>query len=127
MPRFVILEHDHPTLHWDLMLEHEGSLKTWRLPRPPDAWGEHSCLPGEQTPVAQAGKQESLPHALPLPEHRLMYLDYEGPVSGNRGHVKRWDAGTYESIHRDARSWTVRLAGKRWQGVLTLPFLEKKA
>ncbi len=34
--------------------------------------------------------------ALALPEHRLAYLDYEGPVSGNRGSVKRWDAGWYE-------------------------------
>ena len=27
--------------------------------------------------------------------HRLLYLDYEGPVSGNRGIVRRWDGGEY--------------------------------
>ncbi len=29
----------------------------------------------------------------PLPPHRAIYLHYEGPISGNRGHVRRVDAG----------------------------------
>ena len=76
MPRFVILEHDHPHLHWDLMLEVAGVLRTWRLAIPPrpGATGE----------------------ATPLGDHRIAYLDYEGPVSGNRGAVRRWDAGAFE-------------------------------
>ena len=79
MPRrFVILEHDHPFLHWDLLLEERDSARSWRLLRKP-------CL-GE--PIA----------AEPLPDHRLMYLDYEGVVSGDRGSVKRFLSGTYEPI-----------------------------
>lgn len=78
MPRFVILEHDHPRLHWDFMVESDGVLRAWRLPAPPAAAG--SDLPAE-----------------PLGDHRLAYLDYEGPVSGNRGAVTRWDWGEYES------------------------------
>ena len=79
MPRrFVILEHDHPFLHWDLLLEEECSARTWRLLRKP-------CL-GE--PIASE----------PLPDHRLMYLDYEGVVSGDRGSVKRFLAGTYQPM-----------------------------
>ena len=73
MPRFVILTHDHPKLHWDLMVEWEGTLRTWRLLQEP-------CLgdiPAEQ-----------------LADHRLAYLDYEGPVSRNRGDVRRHDSGT---------------------------------
>jgi hypothetical protein len=31
--------------------------------------------------------------AAPLADHRLAYLDYEGPVSGDRGTVARWDRG----------------------------------
>jgi hypothetical protein len=31
MPRYVILTHDHPFQHWDLMLEDGGVLRTWRL------------------------------------------------------------------------------------------------
>src|SRR4051794_31238897 len=76
MPRFVILEHDHPHLHWDLMLEAGPVLRTWRLAEPP-----------------QPGRAVA---AEPIADHRRLYLDYEGPVSGDRGRVKRWDWGTYE-------------------------------
>ena len=76
MPRFVILEHDHPTLHWDLMLEAGDVLQTWRLAQPPE---------GTTGQIA----------ATALADHRLLYLDYEGPISGHRGSVRRWDKGTY--------------------------------
>jgi hypothetical protein len=79
MPRFVILEHNHPTLHWDLMLEDGDSLRTWRLAQAP----------------ASANR---IIQATALPPHRLTYLDYEGPVSGNRGSVTRWDRGDYELL-----------------------------
>lgn len=78
MPRFVILEHDFPVLHWDFMLESKGVLLTWRLPHPPHSEGI------EMTAEA-------------IGDHRSAYLDYEGPVSGNRGKVTRWDFGTYET------------------------------
>lgn len=75
MARFVILEHDHPHLHWDLMLEVGGVLRTWRLAQAP--------APG----ITIAAE--------PLGDHRIDYLDYEGPVSGNRGTVRQWDGGEY--------------------------------
>lgn len=99
MPRFVILEHDHPFLHWDLMLEDGEALKTWRLPAPP----------------TEAPRQ-----ATALGDHRLAYLDYEGPVSGNRGVVKRWDAGVYATQRRDERFWVVKLCGTRFKGAISL-------
>jgi hypothetical protein len=73
--RFVILEHDHPILHWDVMLEAGDALQTWRLAAPP---------------VIGA-----VVEATALGDHRRAYLDYEGPVSGGRGNVKRWDAGDF--------------------------------
>jgi hypothetical protein len=76
MPRFVILEHDFPEVHWDLMLEAETVLRTWRLERSPEA--------------GQAVKAEK------SFDHRIVYLDYEGPISGGRGQVRRWDAGTFQ-------------------------------
>lgn len=79
MPRFVILEHDHPHLHWDLMLEDGDTLRTWRLDQAPTDW---TRVDGEE-----------------LVPHRRVYLDYEGEVSGGRGWVKRWDWGEYEPIH----------------------------
>jgi len=30
-----------------------------------------------------------------LPDHRNAYLEYEGPISGDRGHVSRVETGTY--------------------------------
>jgi hypothetical protein len=60
------------------MLETGPALRTWRLAAPPSA----------RARVA----------AEPLADHRLVYLDYEGPVSGNRGTVRRWDAGTYSGL-----------------------------
>jgi|YNPMSStandDraft_1061717.scaffolds.fasta_scaffold00672_2 hypothetical protein len=77
--RFVVLEHDSPRgRHWDLMLEQEGKLRTWALAAPPDTAGP---IPAEA-----------------LADHRLAYLDYEGPISGGRGQVRRWDAGLYEPL-----------------------------
>src|SRR5262245_1840233 len=99
MPRFVILEHDHPVLHWDLMLEREGVLRTWRLTEAPVG----------PAPVA----------AEALFDHRLVYLDYEGPVSGNRGVVRRWDRGTY-SLLNENDGLTLRLDGEQLTGIFRL-------
>lgn len=78
MPRFAILDHDWPVRHWDLLLEDGAACLTWRLAAPPEA-------PGTIAATAAA-------------PHRLAYLDYEGPVSGDRGTVVQWDAGTYERV-----------------------------
>src|SRR5262245_50341727 len=100
MPRYVILEHDHPGLHWDFMLETGGVLLTWRLAAPPEP--------------------EILIPALALADHRLQYLDYEGPVSGNRGLVKRWDAGTFSWLEQEAERIVVRLTGQKLAGTACL-------
>ena len=101
MPRFVVLQHDHPDrLHWDFMLEAGETLATWALESPP-AYG--------QTISATA-----------LADHRRAYLDYEGEISGGRGTVARWDAGTYELVSRYVDCWTVRLHGEKLVGTLRL-------
>jgi hypothetical protein len=109
MPHFVILEHDHPVLHWDLMLEADGVLQTWRLERAPEE-------PGGTI------------NATALGDHRSAYLDYEGPVSGGRGIVRRWDAGTFDeepASTPDARRLTFH--GKRVQGSVMLTRIEGMA
>jgi hypothetical protein len=100
MPRFVVLEHDRPYLHWDLMLEAGDALLTWRLASPPQ---------GEETIAATF-----------LAEHRRMYLDYEGPVSKGRGMVTRWDSGTFAWEERREDLVAVSLSGMRACGQLTL-------
>ncbi|MBM4077778.1 MAG: hypothetical protein FJ267_19285, partial [Planctomycetes bacterium] len=76
MPRFAVLIHDHPFIHWDFLLECKNICRTWRLMEEPNC--DHP-IPAES-----------------LPDHRLIYLDYEGPVSNNRGTVKQWANGTFE-------------------------------
>jgi hypothetical protein len=98
-PRFVILEHDHPLLHWDLMLEFGSVLRTWRLPAVP-------------TDGAMLAEQ--------IDDHRLVYLDYEGPVSGHRGRVKCWDRGTYQLEKAEPDSITLTVHGERLRAALSM-------
>ena len=100
MPRFVLLEHDHPELHWDFMLESGDVLLTWRLDRIPNEADEFS--------------------ATSLPDHRMAYLDYEGPVSGNRGSVARIDRGEYELLESADDSLAACLNGARLRGTARL-------
>jgi len=76
MPRFTISHHTGSKEgdHYDLMLEHGDTLKTWRM-------ANTAFL------VSQVGRQ--------IKDHRKTYLDYEGEISGDRGRVKIWDTGTY--------------------------------
>ena len=110
MPRFVILYHQMPDgcerpAHWDLMLEADGALWTWALPEP---------KPG-LTCIAER-----------LADHRLFYLDYEGPISGGRGTVTRWDAGDYEVVEENEQRLVVTLTGGRIAGTLTIEQEERK-
>ena len=105
MPRFVILRHEMPPqsargLHWDLMLEDGDVLRTWAL---------------EQEPQGGAAMD-----AEALADHRKIYLNYEGTISGNRGTVKRWDAGTYTQQTAPEGEWVVKLNGQRLQTVVKL-------
>jgi hypothetical protein len=100
MARFVILEHDHPALHWDLMLQSGAVLRTWRLAAPPAA--------------GQAIDAET------SFDHRTVYLDYEGPISGGRGCVVRWDGGTFDWLEVAEERIAVRLQGGRLRGSLRL-------
>jgi len=71
--RFVVLEHDFPFLHWDYLIEDGETLACWRLAEQPGS---------EITTLATR-----------LDNHRRHYLTYEGPVSGDRGHVHQINAG----------------------------------
>jgi len=78
------------------MLEAGAVLRTWRLtdrPRP-------GCA------VA----------AEPTFDHRLHYLDYEGPIGGGRGTVARWDSGTFIWMVNAGGRVLVELRGARLQG-----------
>ncbi len=55
-----------------------------------------------------------------LPDHRLAYLEYEGPVSDNRGSVKQVEAGNYETVAESETLWRLRLKGRLLSGLLSL-------
>ncbi|RLT05856.1 MAG: hypothetical protein DWI21_12245 [Planctomycetota bacterium] len=105
MPRFVLLTHDHPFVHWDLLLEDVETARTWRLLECPARWLVDPSI----AIVAEA-----------IGDHRRMYLDYEGPVSRERGHVVRWDHGQAEWLTESESSVRVRLSGSRLVGELVL-------
>lgn len=54
-----------------------------------------------------------------LPDHRPVYLDYEGPVSGERGTVIRWDTGEYAG-DLDGAKLSLQFQGERLRGTVTL-------
>jgi hypothetical protein len=102
MPRFVILEHSWNGVHFDVMLEDEasGTLRTWAVDRPIE--------PGIERP------------ARALADHRLAYLDYEGPVSRERGTVRRVDRGRFTPRIWETGQVSVELEGQRFLGLLSL-------
>ena len=106
MPRFVILLHEpgfastHPR-HFDFMLEpqDDNALSTWR-------W--------DQLPNGTVGFK-----GLQLTPHRLEYLDYEGEISGGRGHVSQQVTGIYrDAISCRDSDWEIHLEAEGLTGML---------
>jgi len=111
MPRWVLLRHDTPDgrWHYDWMMEpaspREGGLITFRvLVRPDD-------------PHVSGFAAER------LPDHRAVYLDYQGPISGGRGEVSRVTEGECQVVV-DGPVFEVELLSpvyRRWTGVRREP------
>jgi hypothetical protein len=77
--RFVILRHSvNGGEHFDLMLELPGqqTLRTIQFEKWP-------IEPGQRCPARE------------IQPHRRVYLDYEGEISGGRGHVRRVAGGEW--------------------------------
>ncbi len=98
---FVLLRHETPDgVHWDLMLDTGSLLTTWQLSADPTAIDpEWATIPAKR-----------------LPDHRRAYLEYEGPVSRNRGWVTQTDRGTYHLLKDESLSCAVSLSGERLSG-----------
>ena len=96
MPRYVILEHDHPHRHWDFLLEAGDVLRAWRLLQEPGL---------DRTVPAEANF-----------DHRKVYLDYEGPLTGERGSIFQWDSGSFEWIVNEPANVVVILDGHKLKG-----------
>lgn len=79
--RFVVQRHDVKPgeTHFDFMVERGETLVTWKLPAPPA-----DGLEGERSF-----------------DHRAIYLDYEGEISGGRGRVTIVERGEVEDRDGD--------------------------
>lgn len=90
--RFAVLRHEGVAEpHFDLLFEiFPGSvLAAWRSA----CWPIDSPIPLTR-----------------LDDHRRIYLDYQGPISGNRGWVRRVAAGTCR-LRQSPSQWLVEFVG----------------
>jgi hypothetical protein len=95
------------------MLEREGVLLTWRLRTLPPAWQSGGAAGESDEAISIAAE--------PLADHRIEYLDYQGPVSGDRGHVRRLDNGNYAVLKELGDCLQARLEGRRVRAIVSLP------
>ncbi|MGH2969063.1 MAG: non-homologous end-joining DNA ligase [Solirubrobacteraceae bacterium] len=99
--RYVVQEHHARSMHWDLRLEHDGTLASWAVPRgiPPDPKRNHLAVRTE--------------------DHPLEYLDFEGEIpegSYGAGTMRVWDRGTYELHKFREDEVMITFHGERLQG-----------
>ena len=89
------------------MFETGDILTTWQVPNDPMEWPEKTM------------------NCTKIFDHRKIYLDYEGPLSRNRGQVKRCERGTYHPFEMSDRLWQVQLQSGELNGLLCLNHLEQ--
>ena len=88
--------------HYDLMIDRGEFLATWQVPLPPE---------------------QAIRRAIActrIADHRRAYLDYEGPISGDRGHVRRHDTGQCILDYMDDVCWRITFAGRLLRGRMEL-------
>lgn len=92
MPRTAVLRHDLPdgTHHYDWFIE------PMCTNRPHDSGTPEE--PDDRVLITWRLKAWPIPEGLLIPAerltpHRRLYLDYQGPISDNRGEVRRVDHG----------------------------------
>ena len=103
--RFVVQEHSARAMHWDLRLEHEGTLASWAIPK--------------GIPVDP--KRNNL--AVQTEDHPLEYLDFHGEIpEGNygAGTMKIFDRGTFEVHKWRDKEVMVTFHGERVRGKYVL-------
>jgi bifunctional non-homologous end joining protein LigD len=99
--RFVVQEHHARSLHWDLRLEHDGTLASWAVPKG----------------IPQDPSRNNL--AVRTEDHPLEYLEFHGEIPKGEygaGTMKIWDRGTYELHKWRDDEVMVTFAGERVQG-----------
>jgi len=105
--RFVIQEHTTPEgVHWDLMLEQDGVLITFRL---------------EDEPARSLASEI---RATKIFDHPLRFLTYEGPVQKGTGKVRIVDHGVSRYRSQSEELLTFELDGRVLRGDFALTHVE---
>jgi hypothetical protein len=125
MPRFVLLYHICPSgyerpSHWDLMLEVGDTLHTWALSELLRVWHAAQRATAVIDPACPPLAACDHVAAERLGNHRPVYLEYEGPLSGDRGQVHRIDSGTYVGEPTSPQVWPFELHGDMVHGTIVL-------
>lgn len=101
MPRFVVHKHTARTLHYDLRLELDGTLRSWAVPKgPPETSGVKRL-------------------AVAVDDHPLDYIDFEGTIPEGQygaGKVEIWDKGTFVLTKETDTTIALGLHGKILEG-----------
>jgi hypothetical protein len=106
--QFVVQEHRRgEDVHWDMMLEDEGSLSTYRFPLPPK---EITASPVIVEKIF---------------DHDPKFLAYEGPVNKGMGTVHIVDSGSFQMIEKTEIMVRVRMEGKILCGEFVFEHIER--
>jgi hypothetical protein len=103
------------------MLETGETLRTWAIPVLPNDWAKA----GTRSGYAEISQSNTVA-VQNIGDHRLAYLDYEGPVSGDRGSVRRLDMGVFTTRHESAERWEITVEGQFLHGEITLQQIAPK-
>ena len=81
MPVFVIQKHAATSLHYDIRLEVDGTMRSWAVPKGPSFDPSARRL------------------AMPVEDHPMSWNEFEGVIGPGygAGTVIRWDEGTYRN------------------------------
>ncbi len=105
--KFVIQKHVRGNnIHWDLMLEADNLLETYRLPVPPE---KITAEPVE---------------AIKIFYHPLRFLTYEGSVNKGQGSVEIADSGIYQILDKTNSRIELQFTGKILKCKFTLRLIK---
>ena len=103
---FSLQKHHASSLHWDLRLQHDGTMPSWAIPK--------------GLPVSP---QEGNRLGIQVEDHDLSYADFHGYIPEGQygaGQVELVDAGPMEILRWDDKYIKVHLHGRFYSGVWSL-------
>jgi len=109
--RFTLLKHEtEDDVHVDFLLENEQeTLWTWRIN---DV--EFFSQPAENRSIS----------AVRIFDHRKLYLDFEGELSGSRGRVMQIDTGTWQFVRQNKNRLVIETDSHLFSGTWSFLFPE---